>query len=144
MTSGADAAIVMRTWGLTKQEPGLEGQFYGPNFTYREFKKARNFLNGMVFHYTLTVVGMLMTFCSPFRSLLRKFVVKPGNGPSREQSANEYVEFRGIATADREAGARKQQALSRAWHSGSMYIRKSLIHFTLHSTLLARPNDMYV
>ena len=122
----------MRTWGLTKQEPELNGQFYGPNFTYREFKKARNFLNGMVFHYTLTVVGMLMTFCSPFRSLLRRFVPKPGNGPTREKSANEYVEFRGIATADLEKGPRKQ-ALSRAWHTGSMYIRKSAIHSLTHS-----------
>ena len=141
IASGTDAAIVMRTWGLTKQEPSLHGQFYGPNFTYREFRKAGNFLTGMFFHYTLSVVGVLMMFCSPFRSLLRRMVVEPGNGPSREKSANEYIEFRGVATADLQTGAGKQ-AVSKAWHTGSMYMRKSLVYDLYSARYIVLTNTM--
>lgn len=124
LTSGTDAAIVMRTWGLTKQEPSLNGLFYGPNFTYREFTKTSNFLTGMLFHYGLMIGGLFLVFCQPFRDLLRRFVPKPGDGPSKEQSAHDSVELRGVATADLETTTPKQ-ALCKAWYNGSMYYCKS-------------------
>lgn len=134
LTAGTDAAIVMRTWGLTKQDPSVNGLFYGPNFTYREFMKTGNFLTGMLFHWGLTVGGLFLVFCQPFRNLMRRFVRKPGDGPSREECAHDYIEFRGVATADLETPAPKQ-ALCKAWYTGSLYYRKS---HRLHSIADAR------
>ncbi|KAJ3569756.1 hypothetical protein NPX13_g5972 [Xylaria arbuscula] len=120
VTSGTDTAVVQRTWGLFQQEPGLRKNAYGPNFTYREFAKTRNVVSAMFMHYGIIVGGMLLAFCSPFRNLVRRFVVQPGQGPSKEDSANDYIEYRGVATPDTQSGSGKQ-ALCRAWYQGSMY-----------------------
>ncbi|KAK7753445.1 hypothetical protein SLS62_004520 [Diatrype stigma] len=135
LTAGTDAAIVMRTWGLTKQDPSLNGLFYGPNFTYREFMKPGNFLTGMLFNWGLTMGGLFLVFCQPFRNLLRKFVRKPGDGPSREECAHDYIEFRGVAKADLERPAAKQ-ALCKAWYTGSMYYLTATFIAQAASTLL--------
>ncbi|KAI1814859.1 hypothetical protein GGS20DRAFT_576599 [Poronia punctata] len=124
ITSGTDAAVVHRTWGLLQQESALRRHAYGSNFTYREFSKARNTLTAMFMHYSLLVGGALLAFCSPFRYLVRKFVFQPGQGPSKEDSAKDYIEYRGVATPDTQPPSEKQ-ALCRAWYSGSMYLRNS-------------------
>lgn len=121
----ANAAIVFRTWGLLKQQPNLQKQFYGPNFTYQEFMKAKNFLLGMTAHYSLLIGGILLMFCSPVRSLLRKFVFQPGEGPSREEADQSYIEFRGVATPDSEV-KKDHKAWGKACFKGSMYYREFL------------------
>ncbi|KAI1367218.1 hypothetical protein F5Y08DRAFT_326839 [Xylaria arbuscula] len=126
VTSGTDTAVVQRTWGLFQQEPGLRKNAYGPNFTYREFAKTRNVVSAMFMHYGIIVGGMLLAFCSPFRNLVRRFVVQPGQGPSKEDSANDYIEYRGVATPDTQSGSGKQ-ALCRAWYQGSMYYTLSFL-----------------
>ncbi|KAI0024978.1 sporulation protein RMD1 [Xylariomycetidae sp. FL0641] len=118
ITSGTNAAVVQRTWGLLQEEPGLRKYAYGPNFTYREFMKARNMITALAMHYGLIIGITLLMFCSPFRALLRKLVFQPGEGPSREDAAKEYIEFRGVASAD---GVPRKQALCKAWYTGSMY-----------------------
>ncbi|KAJ8129075.1 hypothetical protein O1611_g4554 [Lasiodiplodia mahajangana] len=120
-TAGTDTAVVQRTWGLLQQEPALRNRAYGPNFTYREFKKTRNIVTAMISHYSLIVGGMLLAFCPPFRTLLRKLIFPPGEGPRREDSAKDYVEFRGVATPDVQPASGKQ-ALCRVWFHGSMYL----------------------
>ncbi|KAI0971848.1 hypothetical protein F4678DRAFT_472321 [Xylaria arbuscula] len=130
VTGGTDAAVVHRTWGVLQQEPALRKHAYGPNFTYREFAKTRNIATAMVTHYGLLIGGFLLAFCSPFRNLVRKFVFQPGQGPSREESANHYAEFRGIGTPDVQPASGKH-ALCRAWFQGGMYEQ-------LHTKLLSR------
>ncbi|KAH9903672.1 Saccharopine dehydrogenase-domain-containing protein [Xylariomycetidae sp. FL2044] len=130
ITAGSNAAIVQRTWGLRQQEESLKDTSYGPNFTYREYMKARNFLAGMAMHYGLIVSGLLLMFCSPFRALARKFVYQPGEGPSREDITKEYIEFRGVASPDDDKLRSKKQAFCKAWYAGSMYY--------LTATLLAQ------
>lgn len=125
LTAGTDAAVVHRTWGLLQQEQALREHAYGPNFTYREFMKTRNFLTAMFMHYSLVISGALLAFCSPFRNLVRRFVFQPGQGPTREDAANDYLEFRGVGTPDGQQGAGKQ-ALTRLWFQGSMYLREYL------------------
>ncbi|KAI0911907.1 hypothetical protein F4823DRAFT_623226 [Ustulina deusta] len=122
LTGGTDAAVVQRTWGLLQQEPALQKEAYGPNFTYREFMKTRNIATAMVMHYSLLIGGALLAFCSPFRNLVRRFVFQPGQGPTREDAANDYIEFRGVGTPDVQPASGKQ-ALCRAWFQGSMYLR---------------------
>jgi hypothetical protein len=65
VTGGANAAIVFRTWGLTKQEPSLQNEFYRPNFTNRELMRARNFVTGIMMHYGL-IIGALLLRLPPF------------------------------------------------------------------------------
>ncbi|KAI1826209.1 hypothetical protein F4861DRAFT_529955 [Xylaria intraflava] len=121
ITAGTDAAVVYRTWGLLQEEPALRKQAYGPNFTYREYMKRRNIVDAVIMHYALLIGGMLLAFCPPFRNIARKFVFQPGQGPSREDSVNNYVEFRGVGTPDAQPSLGKQ-ALCRTWFNGSPYL----------------------
>ncbi|KAI0535636.1 hypothetical protein GGR58DRAFT_515232 [Xylaria digitata] len=120
VTGGTDTAVVHRTWGLLQQGLTSQKQVYGRNFTYREFMKTRNIVTAMTMHYSLLIGGALLAFCSPFRSLLRRFIFQPGQGPSREDSAKDRVEFRGVGTPDLQPTAGKQ-ALCRAWFHGSIW-----------------------
>ncbi|KAJ2977304.1 hypothetical protein NUW58_g7850 [Xylaria curta] len=120
VAGGTDAAVVQRTWGLFQQEPALQKQAYGPNFTYREFMKTRNIVTAMAVHYSLLVAGVLLAFCSPFRNLVRRFVSQPGQGPGREDFAASYVEFRGVGTPDIQPASGKQ-ALCRLYFHGNPY-----------------------
>lgn len=135
LTAGTDAAVVHRTWGLLQQEQALREHAYGPNFTYREFMKTRNFLTAMFMHYSLVISGALLAFCSPFRNLVRRFVFQPGQGPTREDAANDYLEFRGVGTPDGQQGAGKQ-ALTRLWFQGSMYLLTAVFLSEAARTLL--------
>jgi short subunit dehydrogenase-like uncharacterized protein len=121
-TGGANAAIVFRTWGLTKQEPYLQGEFYGPNFTYRELEKTRNFLTGIMMHYGL-ITGGLLLLLPPFRALLKKFIFKPGEGPDMEEAKKEHIEFRAVAKPD--VGGTKEQVFGKLSYTGSMYFCES-------------------
>ena len=55
---------------------------------------------------------------------------QPGDGPTREDAAKDYVEYRGIAWPDideqtpggkEEVKGRGKQAFCKAWFNGSMY-----------------------
>ncbi|KAI8625223.1 hypothetical protein F5Y19DRAFT_467186 [Xylariaceae sp. FL1651] len=142
IAGGTDAAVVHRTWGLLQEEPALQRHAYGPNFTYREFSKTRNMFTAMIAHYGLFVASVLLAFCSPFRSLLRRFIFQPGQGPSREDAAKDYIEYRGVATPDVQSNPRNQ-ALCRAWYTGSMYMRLFLWSFVvaMASSLKASVNS---
>lgn len=120
LAARTDAAIVERTWGLFSATPSLRGRFYGPNFSFQQYMKTRNWLTGMGFHYCLAIFGVLLLGAPPFRYLLRKFVYQPGQGPAREEAAKDRLEYRGVANPDLEESNGKQ-AFCRAWFDGSMY-----------------------
>ncbi|KAI4868958.1 hypothetical protein F4820DRAFT_408385 [Hypoxylon rubiginosum] len=126
VTSGTNRAVVQRTWGLFKHEPSLQKHFYGTNFTYREFLRARNYARGMMMHYSLVIGGLLLMFCPPFRRIIRKYVSQPGEGPSKEERKKEYVQFQAVATPDIQPNTSKQ-AWCKAEFSGGMYSRKSSV-----------------
>ncbi|KAI1330329.1 sporulation protein RMD1 [Xylariaceae sp. FL0255] len=120
ITSGTDTAVVQRSWGLLQTEPALKEVSYGPNFTYREYMKTRNVVTAMFAQYTLLFSGLILAFVPPIRSLLKRFIFKPGQGPARESTSSDYIEYRGVATPDTNP-ATKQRAFSRAWYRGSIY-----------------------
>jgi hypothetical protein len=128
-TGDMNAALVFRTWGLTKEEPYLPGQFYGPNFTYQEYRKAPNAPIGMMIHYGLFVATVLL-LCSPVRALMRKVVYKPGDGPDKEAAKTDITEFRAVAKPDGEIKATKE-AVRKFKHTGSMYYCKSCLQISL-------------
>ncbi|GAM42900.1 hypothetical protein TCE0_044r17284 [Talaromyces pinophilus] len=115
----ANEAIVFRTWGLLKQEPALQKEFYGPEFTYREFMHAPGFVRGMLMHYFITIGGYLLLL-APVRALMRQFVFKSGDGPDMEKARKEVIELRAVGKPASEAAGSKQVLGNLTYH-GSMY-----------------------
>ena len=126
LTGPMNAALVFRSWGLSKLRTNSE--FYGPNFTYRELEKARNIVTGSVAHYGLLTAMSLVRF-PLVRSALRKFVYKPGDGPDLEAAKKDVIEFRGIAEPDVKTKTHAR-VLGTFSYVGSMYYCKSACSFT--------------
>jgi hypothetical protein len=121
VAGSTDAAIVERSWGLISVTPSREDQFYGPNFAYRQFHRVDSWLYGMAIHYAIAILGFLVVTVPPFRSILRRFVYQPGQGPDTAAAKNEELEYRGVAKPDHESG---KVAFARAYYSGSAYYGK--------------------
>jgi len=118
-----DTAIVERTWGLLSTTPSRAAEAYGPRFTYREYGKARNWLQGTIMHYAITTVPLLLLLFPPLRWLAKRFLAQPGQGPDREASKKDKFEYRGVAKADPAGG---KVAFGKASFNGSMYLSKWL------------------
>ena len=125
IAGNTDASVVERSWGLLSQLKGREDQFYGPNFRWRELSKTRNWLHGVVLHWGLMIGGILLAILPPLRTLLRRFVTPPGQGPTPEAMAKERIEYRGVARPDGDQYPGKQ-AYSRAFWNGGMYDGESI------------------
>lgn len=92
ITAIPNEAIVYRSASLM---PDL----YGSDFRYKEYLKVSNQLFGVLIHFGL-ILATLAISLKPVRSLIRRFVYEPGQGPSSESSANAILELRAVATAD--------------------------------------------
>jgi hypothetical protein len=123
----ANEAIVFRTWGLLKQEPALQKEFYGPNFTYREFMYAPGPIRGMLMHYLIVMGGYLMLL-GPFRAFIRLLVFEPGDGPDTEKAKEDVIELQATGKPDSESEVNKQ-VFGKLSYIGSMYYRKLLLVF---------------
>ncbi|KAL1305831.1 hypothetical protein AAFC00_003992 [Neodothiora populina] len=97
LQGGADATIVHRSWSLFDQ-----GKYYGPGFIFSPYVHVRNFLTGIMVHAAI-VFGTLFLLLSPVRWLLKKLVYQPGQGPSKQDSKHDHLEYRALATVDSEA-----------------------------------------
>ncbi|KAG0647549.1 trans-acting enoyl reductase [Hyphodiscus hymeniophilus] len=112
--ASADQPIIQRSWGL------LGGNsFYGPNFQFAEYSKARNYLIAVMMHFGL-MAGALLLAIPIFRQLARRFVYQPGDGPTKEEYKNDRFEYRGIASPDVQT-ANPPRAYVRAYFDGSLY-----------------------
>ena len=100
----------------------LMSKLYGPNFTYREYLRVRNVLLGAAFHYALTIGVALLVF-APFRWIARKLVPAPGSGPTREQAANDYSEFRVLVSSNQmdASTGKSKKVLGTISHRGDIY-----------------------
>ncbi|RFU79067.1 saccharopine dehydrogenase [Trichoderma arundinaceum] len=124
-TYDADRPVIERSWGLLSEIPSRKDEFYGPNFHWEEYHRARNWLYGVAIHWIIVVCGFLLSFGASFRVLAEKVVPAPGTGPSREEMDKDEAEWRGIANPDTELPSNKQ-AFCRAWYYGSMYMMSAL------------------
>ncbi|MCJ1316758.1 hypothetical protein MMC15_002079 [Xylographa vitiligo] len=95
-----NTSLVQRSWGLLNR-----GDYYGQRFQYKEYATTRNSFTGLVTHLMITF-GLAALAIPPVRWLAKVFVHQPGEGPSRESTAKDRVEFRAIATADTEGSKR--------------------------------------
>jgi hypothetical protein len=105
---------------LLSETPSREDEFYGPNFTFAEYAKARNWLQGITVHLSLVTMILLLEMVPPFRALVKMALNRASEGPSKEEGLKERVEYRGLANPDL-PGPITKQAFSRASWSGSMY-----------------------
>lgn len=122
-----DISQVERTWGLFQSIPSRKAESYGPNFTFAEFMGTRNWLSGVGLHWALVLGSFFLAFVPPMRSLVKRFIYQPGQGPERDGMGREYIEYRGTATPDVPAGdaKSKRKAFVKAhFGGGSMYYRE--------------------
>lgn len=113
----ADRPIIYRSWALLGGD-----KFYGPNFHFDEYMKARNYLGAIAIHFSL-MIGSLLLAIPLFRTVARKYVYKPGEGPTREEYKNDRVEYRGIGIPDVQT-PNPPKAFCRAKYEGSLYACK--------------------
>ncbi|KAK3937640.1 Saccharopine dehydrogenase-like oxidoreductase [Diplogelasinospora grovesii] len=121
-----DAAIVGRTWGLLSVMPGAkqENQSYGPNFSFRQYMKTRNWLGGIGIHYGIMLLGLILV-TSPLRWLAKRSVYQPGEGQDVEEAKKNELEYRAVAQPDVDDA--QQQAYCRAWYHGPAYYLTGLL-----------------
>ena len=123
IAASTDASLVERTWGLLSVTPSRKDEFYGPNFTFSEVFRARNWLHGFAVHWGLLLGSFFIACIPPVRSLVRKFIYQPGEGPQKEDMVRESIEYRGIAKPDGQVNGNKR-AFCKATYNGSMYYRE--------------------
>jgi hypothetical protein len=109
-----DTPIVQRSWGILG---------YGPNFHFAEYMKVRNYLIGIAVHWGL-LIGSLLLAIPLVRTIARKYVYQPGEGPTKDQVKNDRLEYRGIARPDVQT-PNPGRAFCRAFFDGSLYACKS-------------------
>ncbi|KAH1492048.1 hypothetical protein LV164_001914 [Aspergillus fumigatus] len=114
----ADITIVHRSSTLMPE-------FYGPLFHFRQFVKVRNALVGIIFYYAF-IIGLCLLTLPPVRALVRQFVYAAGQGPRKEDSVNDRVEYRAVATADQKTAA-PQRVFGKFKYEGSMYALTGLL-----------------
>ncbi len=114
-SGSANRAIVHRTWGLM----GGSSSVYGPKFHFNEYMGVRNVFIGAAVHFLLAI-AMVALALPPVRWLVKKLVFAPGQGPTREVTSKERIEYRTIAIADQDTPA-PRRAFSRLSYEGGMY-----------------------
>jgi short subunit dehydrogenase-like uncharacterized protein len=112
LASGPNATLVHRSWSLFDK-----GNLYGPNFQYNEYQSVRNSFIGLFLHLAINF-GMAALAISPVRWLIKKLVYQPGEGPTKEDTSKDHIEWRGIATADT---PQQQRAWAKLRFEGSAY-----------------------
>ncbi|RAL14827.1 uncharacterized protein BO97DRAFT_441323 [Aspergillus homomorphus CBS 101889] len=110
---------------IVHRSSSLMPEFYGPSFHFRQFLRVRNALVGVLFHYAFLISISLLIF-SPVRALVRKYVYSPGTGPREEDSVNDQVEYRAVATADQastssSSSSSPKRAFGKLRYQGGMY-----------------------
>ncbi|KAF7596753.1 hypothetical protein BBP40_000181 [Aspergillus hancockii] len=117
-TAVADMTIVHRSSTLMPE-------FYGTRFHFRQFLRVRNVFVGVAVHLAF-VIGVLLLLLPPVRWLLRKIIYAPGTGPRMEDSVNDRVEYRAVATADQNTSNHKR-VLGKLKYQGTMYVFTGLL-----------------
>ncbi|KAG8627396.1 hypothetical protein KVT40_004879 [Elsinoe batatas] len=115
LQGAVDRTQVYRTWGLLDS-----GKFYGSSFRFLPYMTARNVFVGMLTHFAIAFGGLALLL-SPLRALLKRFVYAPGDGPTRDESKHDYIEYRAIAEADSPDPSDPKRVFGRFAFEGSAY-----------------------
>lgn len=112
----------------------LMPEFYGPSFFSRQFLRVRNAFVGAAFHLAF-MAGIALILLPPVRTLLKQYIYAPGSGPRMEDSTNDRVEYRAIATADQDVPSPKR-VFGKLKYDGSMYFFTGLLMVEAAMTIL--------
>jgi hypothetical protein len=124
LAGSTDRAIVQRSWGLLSTLPSRKSQAYGPNFSFREYMRPRNWLTGVAIHFGMMVLGLVMV--TPFlRRVVAKRVYQPGEGPEAGVGSGDEIEYRGVGVRVGGVGRVEGRAVFR----GSAYYCESSFSF---------------
>jgi short subunit dehydrogenase-like uncharacterized protein len=123
----ADITIVHRSSTLMPE-------LYGKRFFFRQFLHVRNSVIGVVVHVGF-LIGISLLMIPPIRTLVRRFIFQPGQGPTMEASKNDRLEYHAVATADQEGPAPKRVFGKFTYH-GSMYVLTGLLLAEAAMTIL--------
>jgi short subunit dehydrogenase-like uncharacterized protein len=81
------------------------------------------------------LIGISLLMIPPIRTLVRRFIFQPGQGPTMEASKNDRLEYHAVATADQEGPAPKRVFGKFTYH-GSMYVLTGLLLAEAAMTIL--------
>ncbi|KAL8693043.1 MAG: hypothetical protein Q9218_002059 [Villophora microphyllina] len=116
--AGPNVAIVQRTWGLL----GGPKSIYGSNFQYHEYMRVKNSWAGAIIHGAIGLFFMAI-IVPPIRWLIQMAAhnfYAPGQGASREDTANESFELRAVAEADQDS-LKPRKAIAKFRYDGGIY-----------------------
>ncbi|KAL9598603.1 MAG: hypothetical protein Q9179_003856 [Wetmoreana sp. 5 TL-2023] len=116
--AGPNVAIVQRTWGLL----GGPKSNYGANFHYHEYMRVKNWLAGAIIHGALGLL-FIAIITPPVRWLIQVAAhnfYAPGQGASKEVTANESFELRAVAEADQDL-PNPRRAMAKFRYDGGLY-----------------------
>lgn len=109
-------------------------EFYGPRFFARQFLRVRNVFVGIAFHFAF-MTGLALLLIPQVRSLVKRYIYAPGSGPTMEESANDHVEYRALATPDQNIST-PQRAFGKLKYQGPMYVFTGLMMAEAAMTIL--------
>ena len=132
LLGSANTAIVQRSWGLLDN-----GNYYGPNFQYSEYRTANNAFFAVTFHFAFALSLFALTL-RPVRWLVRNFIYAPGEGVHKDNTRNEATEFRAIATADEDTNY-PRQAFARFRYDGGNYYFTGILLAEAAMVILQEP-----
>ncbi|KAK8191335.1 Saccharopine dehydrogenase-domain-containing protein [Phyllosticta capitalensis] len=107
-----DTAIVQRSWGLLDG-----GKLYGANFKFSEWMVAKSTFAGSMVHFAM-VFGMAMLALPPVRWALKKVVYQPGDGPTSEDTKNDFAQYKAVGIADTD---KHERAIAQFGFKGGLY-----------------------
>ncbi|KAJ9605754.1 hypothetical protein H2200_009603 [Cladophialophora chaetospira] len=120
ITAKPNEAIVHRSAGLTPY-------FYGFNFSYEEYMAVGSPLVGVLIHFALAFLAIMLAF-PPTRALLKAFTkYSPGSGPTKESTKNDVVELRAIAVAEQLAKPPRKALATFRWEGGIYHLTAVLL-----------------
>lgn len=120
ITARPNEAVVHRSAGLTPL-------FYGFNFSYEEYMAVSSPFVGMIIHFALALLSLLLAF-PPTRFLFKLLApYKPGAGPKENDGKRDVIELRGVAVAEQLAKVPRKALATFRYEGGSMYELTALL-----------------
>lgn len=104
---------------IVHRSSGLMSGLYGSHFRFYEYMRVRNSVIGAALHFAIVFATIALTM-PPVRWLLKKFIYAPGQGPSKEDTKKDRLEYRAIAVADQDT-PKPQRAYGRFLYEGGLY-----------------------
>jgi short subunit dehydrogenase-like uncharacterized protein len=117
--AGSDIPIVNRSWGLFN-----DGNYYGQKFSFSEWMRVGGGLVGTIVHY-VTVFSLVMLYFRPFRWFLKRLAYQPGQGQTKDETKNNQLSYKAIATADCEP--KKRAVATFDYRGGGYYMTGILV-----------------